>query len=154
MARAKTAAAPGNGKPGAVKKARPAARSQRRGQDFGFEGTNKTVAVPQPDAQPADEGAEAAGLFFKNRRCYYAKSLLRRRRAGRRHQPFETVISQPLPLAPCLSRCRSGCQAKRQPARLFLLKQRAPFINWPHLRIWRLKLLISMSGLPKPRAMR
>ena len=55
MARAKTATAPDTGKPGAVKKSRPAARSQRRGQDFGFEGTNKTVAVPQPSAQPADE---------------------------------------------------------------------------------------------------
>lgn len=59
MARAKTAAAPDTGtdtgKPGAVKKARPAARNQRRGQDFGLEGTNKTLAAPQPDAQPADE---------------------------------------------------------------------------------------------------
>jgi hypothetical protein len=28
---------------------------KRRGDDFGLEGTNKTVPVPQPDAQPADE---------------------------------------------------------------------------------------------------
>ncbi|CAN5553288.1 hypothetical protein BH10PSE16_BH10PSE16_06710 [soil metagenome] len=33
----------------------PAARKKRKGQDFGLEGTNKTLPVPQPDAQPADE---------------------------------------------------------------------------------------------------
>ena len=31
-------------------------KPKRRGKDFGLEGTNKTVATPQPDnAQPADE---------------------------------------------------------------------------------------------------
>ena len=28
---------------------------KRKGKDFGLEGTNKTIPVPQPDAQPADE---------------------------------------------------------------------------------------------------
>lgn len=55
MARAKTVDPLGNGKLDAVKKALPAARIQRRGQGFGFEGTNKTVPVPQSDAEPADE---------------------------------------------------------------------------------------------------
>ena len=39
----------------AVKAANPAARTKRKGQDFGLEGTNKTVPVPQADAQPADQ---------------------------------------------------------------------------------------------------
>lgn len=33
----------------------PASTSPRRGDDFGLEGTNKTVPVPQPDAEPAEE---------------------------------------------------------------------------------------------------
>ncbi|MEO6319065.1 MAG: hypothetical protein ABIR56_00255, partial [Polaromonas sp.] len=33
----------------------PASRSPRSGEDFGLEGTNKTVPVPQPNAEPADE---------------------------------------------------------------------------------------------------
>ena len=44
-----------DGNPKAVKKADPAARTKRKGQDFGLEGTNKTVPVPQSDADPADE---------------------------------------------------------------------------------------------------
>ena len=30
-------------------------KPKRLGKDFGLEGTNKTIPVPQPDAQPADE---------------------------------------------------------------------------------------------------
>lgn len=33
----------------------PASKAKRRGSDFGLEGSNKTVPVPQPDVQPADE---------------------------------------------------------------------------------------------------
>lgn len=33
----------------------PGSGPKRRGNDFGLEGTNKTVPAPQPDAQPADE---------------------------------------------------------------------------------------------------
>ena len=44
---------PSNSKP--VHKANPAARIKRKGQDFGLEGTNKTVPVPQPESHPADE---------------------------------------------------------------------------------------------------
>lgn len=32
-----------------------AKKPKRMGKDFGFEGTNKTVPVPEPDAQPAEE---------------------------------------------------------------------------------------------------
>ena len=55
MAKSKTPGPPGSGKPGATKSANPAARDKRKGEDFGLEGTNKTVPVPQPNAQPADE---------------------------------------------------------------------------------------------------
>ena len=43
--------------PQGAQKPRPAPGSGRKrsGKDFGLEGTNKTVPVPQPDAQPADE---------------------------------------------------------------------------------------------------
>ena len=34
---------------------RAASPAKRRGSDFGLEGTNKTVSVPQPGAEPADE---------------------------------------------------------------------------------------------------
>ncbi len=30
-------------------------KPKRTGKDFGLEGSNKTIPVPQPDAQPADE---------------------------------------------------------------------------------------------------
>jgi hypothetical protein len=43
-----------NGKRDAQKSASDA-KPKRKGKDFGLEGTNKTIAVPQPDAQPADE---------------------------------------------------------------------------------------------------
>ena len=33
----------------------PASRHPRRGEDFGLEGTNKTIPFPQPNAEPADE---------------------------------------------------------------------------------------------------
>ena len=55
MNTAKTPDSPDDSKLEAVKKANPAARIKRKGQDFGLEGTNKTVPVPQPDAHPADE---------------------------------------------------------------------------------------------------
>lgn len=55
MAKLKTPDPFGSSKPAAVKTANPAARDKRKGEDFGLEGTNKTVPVPQPDAQPADE---------------------------------------------------------------------------------------------------
>ena len=43
--------------PHGAQKANPAPDSgpKRRGEDFGFEGTNKTIPVPQPDAEPAAE---------------------------------------------------------------------------------------------------
>lgn len=43
--------------PQEAQKSKPGSGSgrKRRGKDFGLEGTNKTVPVPQPDAQPADE---------------------------------------------------------------------------------------------------
>ena len=34
---------------------KPDSKPKRKGEDFGLEGTNKTVPVPQPDAEPADE---------------------------------------------------------------------------------------------------
>jgi hypothetical protein len=39
----------------------PGARNARRGSEFGLEGTNKTVPVPQPGAKPSEEleGTEA-----------------------------------------------------------------------------------------------
>lgn len=43
-----------NGKQGAQKSA-PDPKPKRKGKDFGLEGSNKTIAAPQPDAQPADE---------------------------------------------------------------------------------------------------
>ena len=33
----------------------PASKSPRRGEDFGAEGTNKTIPVPLPDAEPTEE---------------------------------------------------------------------------------------------------
>ena len=45
----------GDTNPKAVKKADPAARIKRKGQDFGLEGTNKTVPAPQLGAHPSDE---------------------------------------------------------------------------------------------------
>lgn len=40
-----------------AEKANPApdAGPKRRGKDFGLEGTNKTIPVPQPDAEPSAE---------------------------------------------------------------------------------------------------
>ena len=55
MAKSKTPDPSGSSKPAPVKTANPAAHDKRKGEDFGLEGTNKTVPVPQPDAQPADE---------------------------------------------------------------------------------------------------
>ena len=55
MAQLKTPDPSENSKPGAKKSANPAARDKRKGEDFGLEGTNKTVPIPQPDAQPAGE---------------------------------------------------------------------------------------------------
>jgi len=46
---------PADGNPKTVKKPNPASRTKRKGQDFGLEGTNKTVPAPQDDAQPSDE---------------------------------------------------------------------------------------------------
>jgi len=36
-------------------KTKASATPKRRGNDFGSEGTNKTIPVPQADALPADE---------------------------------------------------------------------------------------------------
>ena len=33
----------------------PASKSPRKGEDFGAEGTNKTIPVPLPNAEPAEE---------------------------------------------------------------------------------------------------
>jgi len=55
MAKSKIPDPSGNSKPGGTKSANPAARDKRKGEDFGLEGTNKTVPAPQPEAQPADE---------------------------------------------------------------------------------------------------
>lgn len=43
--------------PKGTQNANPAPDSgpKRRGKDFGFEGTNKTVPVPQPNAEPVPE---------------------------------------------------------------------------------------------------
>ena len=49
----KTPDSPNAGEPKGAQK--PASMPKRRGKDFGLEGTNKTIPVPQPDAQPADE---------------------------------------------------------------------------------------------------
>ena len=38
-----------------AQESKPDAKPKRKGKNFGFEGTNKTVAVPQHDAEPADE---------------------------------------------------------------------------------------------------
>jgi len=53
----KTPDSPDAHAPQGAQKANPAPDSgpKRRGKDFGFEGTNKTVPVPQPDAEPAAE---------------------------------------------------------------------------------------------------
>lgn len=33
----------------------PAAKHPRRGEEFGLEGTNKTISVPLPNASPVEE---------------------------------------------------------------------------------------------------
>ena len=55
MTKVNTSGSPDDDKPGVSKKTDPAAPIKRKGQDFGLEGTNKTVPVPQPGAQLADE---------------------------------------------------------------------------------------------------
>ena len=55
MNKVKTSGVPDDHSAKAATKSNPAASIPRKGQDFGLEGTNKTVPVPQPDAQPADE---------------------------------------------------------------------------------------------------
>ena len=62
MSKANTPDLPANGDPKTVKKPNPASRSKRKGQDFGLEGTNKTVPAPQDDAQP---GGELQGIQSK-----------------------------------------------------------------------------------------
>ena len=54
---AKTPDSPDSRDPKGTQNANPAPDSghKRQGKDFGFEGTNKTVPVPQPDAEPAPE---------------------------------------------------------------------------------------------------
>jgi hypothetical protein len=53
----RTPDSPKAGDPQPAEKPEPAAGSsaKRQGKDFGLEGTNKTVPVPQDDAAPADE---------------------------------------------------------------------------------------------------
>ena len=55
MAKTKKSSVPDDHGSTSADRPNPAARTPRKGQDFGLEGTNKTVPVPQPDAQPADE---------------------------------------------------------------------------------------------------
>ncbi len=50
----KTGQSPRAGNKGVEDKQEPAAKP-RRGNDFGQEGTNKTVAVPKPEGAPSEE---------------------------------------------------------------------------------------------------